>query len=148
MTANPEYPATLEIKDEVVPPRFIIDPEAPEAVASQLFLDEIWLLRRPATRLLALRRFIDHPQLIPEDSVWQRLTNTQICNYYGFDRQTEAAIKHDPIIQKQMEISRYTSSESSGPERALKIRLRWLEMFLERATVAKSLGRVSLQKTE
>lgn len=148
MTTNPEYPTTSEVHAGSVPPGFVIDLEAPETIASQLLLDEIWLLRRPATRLLALRRFIDQPGLVPEDSVWHRLTSKETCNYYGFDKQTETAIERDPFFQHLTDHSQHGTGLLSGSERTLRVRFRRLEIFLERAKVAKTLGKVSLQKAE
>lgn len=148
MTANPEYPTAPEVYTNSATPGFIIDPEAPPVIASQLLLDEIWLVRRPATRLLALHRFIDNSEPIPEGSVWHRLTTIENCRYYEFDQPTETAIKRDPSFKRLIEPSRYKSTPESGQERALKIRLRRLEVFLERANVAKDLGKASLQKAE
>lgn len=127
-------------------PAFLIDPDVPEELGRQLQIDELWLKNRPSTRILALRQFMSGEAVIKDDTVWQRLTSKEAATYLVFDGATEAAIKKDSDHRHLQALRKEKTSRDAADDLALKVRLRRLEIFLERTKAARALGRLSISK--
>lgn len=142
MTADPESIVAPEQIPPAELPSFVIDEDAPEGIAKQLKIDELWLLHRPKLRETTLSLVSEESQLT-ESSVWKRLTDKEVCRYYGFDRQTEAEIRKETASLRARQ-SQADLPPEAAEELAFALRKRRLEVFLRRARVAKTLGNTSL----
>lgn len=146
MSINSEQYTSEPLAPGFEQPAFLIDPDAPEDLARQLQIDELWLKNRPSTRILALRQFVSGEAVIKDDSVWQRLTGKEAATYLGFDAATEAAVKADSEYRHLQDLRKQNTSRDAADGLALKVRLRRIEIFLERTKVARGLGRLSISK--
>lgn len=146
---DPETYEAIEVEAKQLPPSFIIDSDADEEVIEQLQIDGAWLLVRPATRLLALRKFAENPEVASPDSPWRRLTDREIGRYYWFDDDTDEAIRRDSRHRKITEGGRETRvSSDAAAKNMFEKRVRCLEIFLERAKTMRTLGKISLSSEE
>lgn len=130
------------------PPRFIIETDHDPEIETQLAIDLQWLLKKPATRLLALRKFAQTPEETADNSVWKRLTDKTAAICYYFDDSTEEAIRHDDRFKDliRLERSRGPIKEAEADQYAFQRRVLRLEVFLERAHKVKALGDISLSE--
>jgi len=144
-----EFDDVFEREQPLASPRpsFIIDPETPEAIAAQLRLDEQWLLQRPALRTLALAHVTASDET-PQPAVWDRLTSLKTCRYFEFDEQTETTISRDDTIRALMVQRSQRTSPANAAELAFRVRKRRLEIFMERAVLAKTAGQAALNGSE
>ena len=147
MSTDPEsmHPVESDMGHQV--PSFQIDPDTPEEIAAQLQVDLTWLRSRPATRLFALRQFLENPASAHADSAWTRLTDKDVSRWFEFDEATEDAIAHDRHYRELAERGHQKMSSEAAAEHTFKIRTLRLELFLQRAQALKNLGNVSLTDT-
>lgn len=124
-------------------PSFIIDDDAPHDIADRLREDENWLVDRPAVRLLGLRRFAADPDGIRPNSAWQFLTEETTSMNYWFDDDTEVAIQGDADFQ---ELKKQRRATNEVHNLGFQMRVKRLEIFLQRTQAVRKLGQISLEK--
>lgn len=140
MSVDPEFIAPPE---QLTAPSFVIDEDAPPALAQQLRLDQLWLLKHPLLREAAIQKVGEATDL-RQDSIWKRLTDIDTVRYFEFDKETEKAIKEDGAILSIASKESTKNSIEMAENLAFQRRKRRLEIFIQRAKLARGLGCTAL----
>jgi len=127
-------------------PKLFIDDDADQDTS--IALGDIYddMRHAPLRRLAELQGFACSPSAAPEDSIWRKLTERgdgSYVGFYWFDGGTRNAIRNDPGYH-EMQAQAARGSNNAGQE----IRIRSLEIFLERLGIAMAIGSMSLEHAE
>ncbi len=143
--------AEIPRKDGFTEPSFLIDEgAAPETIVTLLEF-RIQFNADPQRSLADLQRFKANPTVphattsveSPEpDKIWHDLTDhsRETSSSFDFDPATRSVIRQDRVCQRLL--------RETDPAAGVRLRVRRLEIFLERLALAQGLGKTSIESAE